>query len=184
MYKKNLHWPLIFIIMMSVAMVPKYLRLESSSQAGVDKISQINKMPDFKLLTFDGDETVSSNDIIERTSKGVIIHFWSTVCGSCIQEIPLFVSLTRKVREYGIESYFVSVNNSIVDLKRFFKKRNIDIGGLNLLLDDGSVMKKFKTYKIPETYLFDSEGNLIKKFIGPQDWNNIDVLKYLELDYE
>ena len=38
--------------------------------------------------------------------------------------------------------------------------------------NNGSLMKNLGSLKVPETLVFNNNSLFVKKFIGPQDWNN------------
>ncbi|HET7440070.1 MAG TPA: TlpA family protein disulfide reductase, partial [Terriglobales bacterium] len=37
----------------------------------------------------------------------------------------------------------------------------------------------YGTFKFPETYVVDREGKMRRKFIGPVDWNQPEVVEFL-----
>jgi hypothetical protein len=54
------------------------------------------------------------------------------------------------------------------------------IGNILSLLDTrGKVSDQFGTYQFPETYLLNSELNIITKWVGPQDWGGEELRKLL-----
>ena len=34
------------------------------------------------------------------------------------------------------------------------------------------LMREFGTLRLPETYVFNGDLSLVKKFVGPQEWTN------------
>jgi hypothetical protein len=38
----------------------------------------------------------------------------------------------------------------------------------------------FETTRPPETYVIDKSGTIRRKFIGPQDWTNPEIMNYLK----
>jgi peroxiredoxin len=52
---------------------------------------------------------------------------------------------------------------------------------LPVLLDpDGSVGKTYGITGVPETFVIDKKGTIRKKIIGPIDWSDISVIRYLD----
>jgi hypothetical protein len=51
--------------------------------------------------------------------------------------------------------------------------------GYSILLDSGQlVADKYKSYKIPETYIVDNNGLFVKRFQGPVSWGEQKVREY------
>jgi len=60
----------------------------------------------------------------------------------------------------------------------FFKKGG---AALPALLDtDGKVAKRYGTTGVPETFVIDTKGVILKKVIGPMDWSSPEVHAALE----
>jgi len=79
----------------------------------------------------------------------------------------------------------VSVDDDNDDYHKFLKDHAIDFltvreGGTKT--DTGVVSpiaNKYGTAKIPETYIIDRQGVVRRKFIGPVDWKQQEIVEYL-----
>ena len=49
-------------------------------------------------------------DYINKSETPVIINFWATYCGPCIEEIPYFQELAKKYEEKGVKLILVSLD--------------------------------------------------------------------------
>jgi thiol-disulfide isomerase/thioredoxin len=58
------------------------------------------------------------NSFITSSQKPLIVSFWATWCGSCVEEIPYFISHTRD--KYGQEVDLVLVS---LDVKAYFPSK-------------------------------------------------------------
>ena len=60
--------------------------------------------------------------------KVVLLNFWATTCGPCVQEMPGLSELQRKFKNRGFVLVYLSSEEPEI-LARFFRDRSID--GLN-----------------------------------------------------
>lgn len=117
------------------------------------------------------DEQVSVTSYLEDSkTTGLYIHFWATWCGPCEKELPEFVKFAETLQSSGIKFLILAVKDNLKKVNKFVQKLNVSENVEFGLDNDGSVMKMFGTLRVPETYLFSKNSNLIKKFIGPQGW--------------
>jgi hypothetical protein len=55
------------------------------------------------------------------------------------------------------------------------------IAGITTIVDLANQSSNaFDTTRPPETYIIDTHGIIRRKFIGPQDWTNPEILNYLK----
>lgn len=128
---------------------------------------KLNKpAPDFSLL----DETAGSVNFAEYRGRWVLLHFWATWCGPCLQEIPSLNILQKKFSENQFLVLGVAVETNIEDIQAFREKAPILF---KVLLDpQGEVAEKYGTHRLPESYLISPTGIVIEKMIGSQIWSS------------
>lgn len=133
--------------------------------------SAIKKLPEVVLPVFE-DES-NKFDFVKSAKEGnhLVVHFWATWCGPCEKEFPELVELTELMEgTKNVKFLFVVANDKVKSVKKFlskFKKSDNYV----VLVDNNFVhQNKFGTFKLPETYLFSPNMELIKKFVGPQLW--------------
>ena len=136
-------------------------KYSSNDEYVLKKFPSINK-----FLSINQDEV-----LVPSFENGVFVHFWATWCGPCEAELPEFIEYSKK---FPRSSFLIVASKDDIKLvKKTIDRIGVNKSNLYYLFDEsGSVMKSFGTLKLPETYLFDSNRDIIKKFVGPQDWKN------------
>ncbi|MFC1770118.1 TlpA family protein disulfide reductase [Nitrospirota bacterium] len=131
--------------------------------------------PDFTLADLDGKIWTLS------TLKGsvVVINFWATWCSPCRKEMP---SLNATAKHYAGNDDFLILTllyqDSPAAAKDYFKEEGFK---MPILLDDTSkVSVDYGLTGVPETYIVDKEGNLVKYFVGPMEFDSPDALKFFD----
>jgi peroxiredoxin len=92
--------------------------------------------------------------------------------------MPSLVQLQKLV---GDKVTIVAVSEDADDAayKQFIRDHNIDL----LTVRDAGGAKAnelYGTFKFPETFVIDSNGKIVRKFIGATDWTAPDIVEYLK----
>lgn len=136
--------------------------------------------PDFTIQ--DSDRTVSLSQL---RGKIVVLNFWATWCPPCVEEMPSLVQLQRKFKNTDVTVLAVSVDEDADAYHKFLKDHGIDFltvrdpGPKSNKGVSAPVASRYGTYKFPETYILDRKGVIRRKFIGPIDWNQQEIVEYL-----
>ena len=77
--------------------------------------TEANKAPDFTLSTLTGDKITLS----EFEGTPVVLNFWSTNCGFCVQELPYFEAVAKQGGG-EITVIAIDVGESASRLQQFF----------------------------------------------------------------
>jgi thiol-disulfide isomerase/thioredoxin len=100
--------------------------------------------------------------------KYVLVHFWATWCAPCEEELPLLVEFASKVPEAMVLA--VSLDKSWTDANLMLKALKRPANWLDVLSPDLKLPEALGSYQFPETYLYDPQGQLAAKWVGPQPW--------------
>jgi cytochrome c biogenesis protein CcmG, thiol:disulfide interchange protein DsbE len=128
--------------------------------------------PDFVVQ--DADRRVELRDFAGRI---VVLNFWATWCPPCVEELPTLVQLQQQFREKGVTVIGVSVDVDADIYHRFLREHKIDF--LTVRDPDQKTNNLYGTFKFPETYIIDRKGILRRKFIGPVDWTQPEIVSFL-----
>jgi peroxiredoxin len=110
----------------------------------------------------------------------VLLNIWATWCTPCIREMPGLQALHDHFAGQGVTVVGASVDRRSAhgEVARFTEELGITFP---ILLDpDQTVMSRFRTIGVPETFLIDADGILRHRWIGEFDPMEPDVLNRVE----
>ncbi|MGH9512150.1 MAG: TlpA family protein disulfide reductase [Terriglobales bacterium] len=122
----------------------------------------------------DSDRRVS---LAEFKGKIVVLNFWATWCPPCVDELPSLIQMQQRMKNRGVIVLAISVDDDRSTYEQFLKDHNVNL--LTVRDADQKSNNLYGTGKFPETYIIDRNGIVRRKFIGPVDWTQADVLDYL-----
>lgn len=143
--------------------------------------SILKSLPDVELTKFNSEEKVQLIELAKQNNH-LVVHFWATWCAPCEKELPALKKLTEQLKsKENVKFLFIAVNDKVKDVLKFMKKYDLVQSKNVLFLEDKSFIhqKSFGTYKLPETYVFSSKTSLLKRFVGPQEWDAPEFFEYL-----
>ena len=94
----------------------------------------------------------------------VVLDFWATWCGPCLQAMPQVDKVTREFKDQGVELIAVNLQEGPKQIKAMLERHKLD---MTVALDaDGAVAQKYKANAIPQTVIVDRDGTVSRLFIG------------------
>ncbi|MDP5135282.1 TlpA family protein disulfide reductase [Rheinheimera baltica] len=110
--------------------------------------------PDFTLKALDG----ANLRLAEQRGDIVLINFWASWCGPCIQEMPQLDKLAQKYQMLGVQVWGVNVENDSAAAKAYLNKVQVQFP---VLFDtDNSASKAYQVEAMPTTVIIDKDGQL------------------------
>jgi len=122
--------------------------------------------PDFKVVT-DSGRTLTRSDF---GGKLLVLHFWATWCGGCVEEIPSLDVFQREYGPQGVVVLGVSVDANEKLYRRFMDQFKVSYATSRDPSWD--IAASYGTFQLPESYIIDSSGKVVQKVIAAQNWQN------------
>ena len=115
--------------------------------------------PEISLKTPEGEILALSS----LRGKVVLIDFWASWCGPCRKENPNVKKIYEKYKDQGFEIYAVSLDNNEAQWKGAIAKDGLGWLHVSELLGwKGTVSRAYGVGSIPQTFLLDQEGRIVK----------------------
>lgn len=172
------------IILALVAASYMYAVWQKEQYAPQDENFQANlvlkELPTLGVYTLDSQKLLIGKSNI-GAAGGVFVHIWGTWCAPCEKEMPEFLNYAEKVKAKGIKFYLIAINDDMNNVKKFMSKMPKPPENVIIAVDqDNAISDLFGTLKVPETFIFNSAGRHVNKFVGPQDWTQSIFLSGLD----
>jgi peroxiredoxin len=128
--------------------------------------------PDFTVQDTDRQITLS-----QLRGQIVVLNFWATWCPPCIEEMPSLVQMQQRMKDKGVTVLAVSVDEDPGAYQKFLRDHGVNL----LTVRDGEQKSNnlYGTFKFPETYIIDRGGIMRRKFVGPVDWTQPEIVDFL-----
>ena len=125
-------------------------------------------------LTLNGKQSKLS----DLHGKVVVLNFWASWCGPCVEETPGLIALQQRIAARNGVVLGVSIDEDESAYDKFLREQRVNFPTYR----DPSkqIATDYGTSMWPETYIIDRKGKILRKIIGPQDWNSADMTAYFD----
>ncbi|MGC1781288.1 MAG: TlpA disulfide reductase family protein [Acidobacteriaceae bacterium] len=120
----------------------------------------------------DGTQTVS---LSQYRGQVVLVNFWASWCPPCIDELPSLLALHHRLP--GLVILGVSIDADPRAYHSFLAENRIDFPTIRD--PSQAVMHRYGTVQIPESYLIDRSGHIVRKYVSAQDWTSPEIVDAL-----
>jgi peroxiredoxin len=120
--------------------------------------------PDFSI-TADNGRTITNSNF---GGKLLVLNFWATWCPPCIEELPSLNAFQRQFANSGVVVLGVSIDKDENAYREFLAKARISF--LTARDPEKKISSEYGTQKVPETYIIDGRGKVLRKIISNTDW--------------
>lgn len=146
---------------------PGYVSMEIYEKEGV---------PDFEFTNLNAQK----HRLKEFEGKIVILNFWASWCGPCIEEVPSLIKLVEEFKG-KVKLIAISGDSSRSDIDVFMKSfPGMNHQDIQIVWDeDRSLMQMFDVARLPESMVLGMDHKLVKKLVGSIDWYNKDSVAYM-----
>ena len=135
----------------------------------VEQVAVGTRAPDFHAVDLATGDSVS----LRSRYRGAVtlVNVWATWCEPCRIEMPAMERLYHSLAAEGFKIAAVSIDEGPPEDVRAFGK---DLGLTFDLLQDRStkVQQIYQTTGVPESFLLNRDGIIVKRVIGAHDWNS------------
>ncbi len=139
-----------------------------------------DRAPDFRAVRLPGGRPAS---LADYHGQVILLNVWATWCQPCRVEMPSMERLWQKFQGSGFRVVAVSIDQEDSTVVNAFVKQ------LGLTFDvlhdqSGKIQERYQTTGVPESFVIDREGLIVKKVIGASAWdgevNQILIRRLLE----
>jgi thiol-disulfide isomerase/thioredoxin len=123
--------------------------------------------------------TGASLKLSELKGKVVLLNFWATWCPPCREEIPSMMKLVSAMNGKPFQMVAVSIDEGgKADIEAFFKQSGFMLP--TYLDPTGASSKAYGITGVPESFVIDKQGVIVKKVIGGLAWDSPEVASFLD----
>lgn len=127
------------------------------------------KAPDFRALDLATGDSVDLR--AHYKGKVTLVNIWATWCIPCRQEMPAMQKAWVRLKDRGFAIAAISIDEGSPEpVTRFAQELGLTF---DILHDrSGRIQQVFQTAGVPESFLLDADGIIVKRVIGAHDWSS------------
>ncbi|MBR0413963.1 MAG: TlpA family protein disulfide reductase [Clostridia bacterium] len=127
---------------------------------------------DFKVLDINGNDVRLS----EQFGKPIVLNFWATWCGYCVEELPAFEEVYKE-KDDSVQFMVVNLTDgkreTLKSATAFLKEQAFTFPAY---FDTyGEALTAYSAYTIPLTLFINSDGTIADKHLGALDKNTLET---------
>jgi len=158
-------------VRLSILVLALPLALLSACNRGARPVQLNMRAPDFTVS--DGLSTVH---LASYRGHPVLLNFWWSNCGPCIEELPSLLQLHRDMP--GLVIVAVSIDEDPAAYSSFISRHRMNL--ITVRDPNQTAPALFHTDMWPETYAINEKGYIQRKFVGAQDWSSPEIRDFLK----
>ena len=130
-------------------------------------------LPAFVLKDLDGVE----HRLADFRGKVVLVNFWATWCGPCVQEMPSLQRLKEKLAGRPFVVLAVNLDEPESRIRNFLAKVSVDFP---ILLDpEKKASRAWNARILPASYIVGADGKIRYSLVGELEWDDEQVVARL-----
>ena len=135
----------------------------------VQRVEVGARAPDFRAVDLATGDSVSLRE--HYRGAVTLVNIWATWCVPCRVEMPAMEKAYQSLAPRGFKIAAVSIDEgSPEDVQAFARELGLSFD----ILQDRStkVQQIYQTTGVPESFLLNRDGVIVKRVIGAQDWGS------------
>jgi len=135
----------------------------------VEQVEVGSRAPDFRAIDLATGDSVSLRQ--RYRGRVTLVNVWATWCVPCRVEMPAMEKLYQSLAPRGFRIAAVSIDEGGPESVQAFGQ---ELGLSFDLLQDRStkVQQIYQTTGVPESFLLNRNGVIVKRVIGAHDWSS------------
>jgi cytochrome c biogenesis protein CcmG/thiol:disulfide interchange protein DsbE len=131
--------------------------------------------PHFQAVNLVTGETMT---LADYSGQVVLLNIWATWCVPCEVEMPSIQRLHETLGPKGLKVVAVSIDQADSEvILEWARERDLTF---EILQDrDGRIERTYQTTGVPESFVIDRAGIIVKKEFGAREWDDPDILSML-----
>ena len=137
--------------------------------AGVFFSSGSSAAPASTFVLLDGSKQTTE----DLKGKVTLVNFWATSCVTCVAEMPKVIDTHNKYQARGYDTLAVAMSYDPPSyVVNFTETRKLPF---KVAIDNtGAVAKAWGDVKLtPTTYIVNKQGQIVKRYVGEPDFNEL-----------
>ena len=106
----------------------------------------------------------------------VLVNFWATSCTTCVKEMPELVATHQKYQTRGYETLSVAMSyDPVAYVNNFAQSRQLPFRVTHDA--SGDIARQFGKVQItPTTFVLNKRGEIVKRYVGEPDFQQLHAL--------
>jgi thiol-disulfide isomerase/thioredoxin len=115
-------------------------------------------------------QDINGNVVNLQTLKGkkLFVNLWASWCGPCKREIPSIEKLSKSIDNSKVQFLLISMDDRFEFAKKYFSSKGYK---LPIYYPTENPPALFNVQGIPATFIFNENGELIKRIDGSENYD-------------